>query len=347
MRKRGHRLLLCAPSNAKIFREAQGNGFETISFSDSKPRYPLSLVRLAIFFKRNGVDVVNTHSSRDGWLCGAAAKLAGVPALIRSRHIEVDYPNRLTSRAAFYHMPDKVLTTSEKIRERLCRELSIPESHVLSLPTGIDTARFNPSVTCTLREEIGIPCDKPLIGMISVIRSWKGHRHFLDAAKLLLQSGRQAAFVIAGDGPGREELRENIRLAGLENDLFYLGHRDDVPEILASLNALVLPSIAHEGVPQIILQAQAIGIPVVGSTVGGIPEVVSDGETGLLVPPGDPAAIASAIGRLLNSQELSERVTKNALKKIMESHTVGGMCARLEGLYADLLASSCQMSRRK
>src|SRR5204862_1422704 len=125
------------------------------------------------------------------------------------------------------------------------------------------------------------------VGMISVLRSWKGHDYFLEAAARILKKRQDVRFVVAGDGPRRETIRNQIAALGQQEKILTLGHREDVPNILASLAVLVLPSTAHEGVPQILLQAQAMGKAIVATTVGGIPEVVTDGETGLLVPPKD------------------------------------------------------------
>lgn len=332
-RQHGHRLLLAAPSASGILQKVKEAGFEVCAFEDSPAHFPSAVVRLTRFFRRHAVQVVNTHSSRDGWIAGLAARLAGVPLLIRSRHIEVDYPNRFFSRLAFKTLPHHVITTSQRISARLIEELQLPSDRVSCVPTGIDLARFNPQVAGSLHQELGLPRDTPLVGMISVLRSWKGHYVFIDAITLLLEKLPQARFIIAGTGTKKDRLTATIREAGLEKRILMIGHRDDVPGVLASLTALVLPSTAHEGIPQIILQAQAVGTPVIGTTVGGIPEVVRHEETGLLIPPADPKALAEAIHRLLGDPALRERIRQNALACAQHEHGLERMCERLEAIY--------------
>jgi len=247
------------------------------------------------------VDVVNTHSSRDAWTAGLAARLAGVPLIIRSRHIEVDYKNALLTRLNFELLHDYVLTTSSAISRRLVQEAGLDARRVECLPTGVDLKRFtpNPYQPGKVPQELGLPHETPLVGMVSVIRRWKGHQVFLAAAKRLIEAGSPAHFTMTGGEMGRDWLLKQIQKLGLEERCHYIGFREDVPEVLASLSALVLPSTAHEGIPQAVLQAHAMARPVVGSRIGGIPDIVTHGVTGLLAEPGNGEDLAKQIGEVL------------------------------------------------
>jgi len=284
---------------------------------------------------RHRIEVVNTHSSNDGWLAGLAARLVPGTILIRSRHIEVDYPNRFLSGLAYRTLPHHVLTTSQRIADRLVEELRVPAARVTCVSTGVDLTRFQVAGPGTLRQELGLGPEVALVGMISVLRSWKGHATFLDAAAQVQRScGRAVHFVIAGDGPGREELTQKIAQAPWLGQVTLLGHRTDVPNVLAGLDVLVLPSYAHEGIPQIILQAQAMGRAVIGTTVGGIPEVIEDGMNGLLIPPREPVVLAEKIELLLKDAALRERLGAAARQGIEKHHSLDAMGERLLGLYA-------------
>ncbi|MEW6302176.1 MAG: glycosyltransferase family 4 protein [Verrucomicrobiota bacterium] len=341
MRARGHRVLLCAPAQSKIFEKAGEAGFTVFPIHDGKLRFAGTVLRLASLFRREKVQIVNPHSSRDGWLAGLAGRLAGVPLIIRSRHIEVDYPSRLLSRIAYHHLPHHVFTTSQRISEGLIQALSLAPSRVTCVPTGIDLRKFNPdAVTATLHAELKLPRETPLVAMISVLRSWKGHDFLLAAAKQVIAVKPQPHFVIAGEGPRRAWIEQQIREGGLEKHVTLLGHRDDVPNLLASAQVVVLPSTAHEGIPQIILQAQAMGKAVIGTTIGGIPEVVTDGQTGLLVAPSDAGALAQAILRLLGDEVLAFRLGLNARQVAREEYGLDRMCERLEAVYARRLAAT-------
>lgn len=336
MRSRGHRLLLAAQPSSRIYQKSLENGFEVFPFTEKSLLFPVSILRLAGWFRKNSVDVVNTHSSKDGWIGGIAARLAGVPCVIRSKHIDVDYPRKFSSRIAYGVLPHHVLTTSLKIKEKISCELSIPPTRISNMPTGIDPALFQ-GQDAILKKELDLPETTSLIGMISVIRSWKGHRFFLEAAASLMDKFPDARFVIAGDGPGLERLRDTIREPLYRNRVYSLGHRQDVASLLKSLDVLVLPSTAHEGVPQIILQAQFSQCPVVATTVGGIPEVIEDGISGALVPPSDSAALVLAISTALEQKEQTRIMADNAHARAMKNHTLQMMCERTEEIYQKFL----------
>ena len=334
MRAQGHWVALAAPRSSAIAKRARDAGILVYPLNTHKVMLPLEVVRLAAWLAWHRVEVVNTHSSNDGWLAGLAAWLALRPALIRSRHIEVDYPNRFWSGLAFRILPHHVITTSQRIADRLVAELGIPNKRVTCIATGVDLARFDPKIEGTLHRELDLKPDVALIGMISVLRSWKGHATFLEAAELLFQkSQRPVHFVIAGDGPAREEWTQKIQQEPWRGRVTLLGHRADVPNVLASLSVLVLPSYAHEGIPQIILQAQAMSRAVVATAIGGIPEVVEDDVTGLLVPPRDAVALAAKIRALLDDPALSNRLGQAARKSIEKNYSLDAMGQRLLALY--------------
>lgn len=340
MRERGHRVALAAPADATIHRRALADGFEVFSFSDGKLSYPRSILGLVQVCRRLKPQVVNPHSSRDGWIAGIAARLARVPMLVRSRHIEVDYPNRWLSRLAFGRLPHHVITTSDRISGRLIQELQVEPSRVTCVPTGVDLRRFHPGVPGGLRAELGIPDGVLLIGVVAVLRSWKGHGYLLEALSLLVKGGIRARLAIAGDGPARAYVNQRIAELGLREDVHCLGHREDVPGLLASMDVVALASTAHEGVPQVVLQAQAMAKAVVGTRVGGIPEVIEDGVTGLLVPPCDPKALAAALSRLLADSGLRERLGASARRRVESQNSVDAMCSHLERIYATRLHPS-------
>lgn len=339
MRAHGHWVALAAHPQSAIAKRAQEAEIPFYPLRTHKMWLPVEVAKLTAWLIRNRIDVVNTHSSNDGWLAGLAAWLVRRPLLIRSRHIEVDYPNRFLSGIAYRTLPHHVLTTSQRIANRLVEELALSPLRVTCISTGVDLTRFHRDLPGTLRRELGFPPGVVLVGMISVLRSWKGHGTFLDAAAELLKNadpGRPLHFVIAGDGPGREELTGKIAQAPWKNHVTLLGHRGDVPNVLASLDVLVLPSFAHEGIPQIILQAQAMSRAVVATTVGGIPEVVEDGVTGLLVPPRNPKALAEKIETVLADPALRARLGETARAKIEKHHSLDAMGERLLALYEAL-----------
>jgi glycosyltransferase involved in cell wall biosynthesis len=336
MRQHGHQVWLGASPKSQIFARARDEAIPCIPLSFQRWRWPDEILRLAAFFRRKKIEVVNTHSSRDAWLGALAARMVRVPLIIRSRHIEVDYENPFLARVAFEALPDHVLTTSQRIAEKLMQDQGISPHRLTCLPTGVDLKKFYPQPGGLVQKELGLPATTRLVGMVSVLRSWKGHDDFL-AAIALLKPTFDVHFVIVGGGPGREYLERRIRETGLEKRVTLLGYREDIPVVLASLAILVLPSTAHEGVPQIILQAQAMARAVIGTTIGGIPEVITDGETGLLVPPQTPAALAAAIQKFLDDPAAAQLTGERARQGVIARHSLDVMGETLEALYSRYL----------
>lgn len=336
MRDRGHKVWLLARRKSEIFARAKEAGIPVVTLNVARLRYPDQVAMMAAFFARHRMDIVNTHSSRDAWMGGLAARLAGVPLIIRSRHIEVDYGWKFLAALGFDYFPHEVLTTSDRIAERIAQECHIPPHKITCIPTGIDLERFTPRGSLpdtALQQELGLPPETPLIGIVSVLRSWKGHLDFLEAVARLRDAGTQARFIIAGDGHFRRNVETRIEELNLGEVVTMLGYREDVPQVLACLSALVLPSTAHEGVPQIVLQAQAVGCPVIGTRVGGIPQVIKHTQTGLKAPPKDPVALAAVMQSVLDDPAAASCRALTAQKLVREEMSLDAMGQRLEQLY--------------
>lgn len=334
MRARGHRVLLAAPEWTTIARKCREEHFSVFTFDDSKPAYPFSIIRLARWFRSVRPDVINTHSSRDGWIAGLAARLARSTLLVRSRHIEVSYPNRFLSRIAYHHLPQHVLTTSEAISRGLIGRLGLDPERVDCVPTGIDLERFQPGPAGSVRTELGLQPSETVVSMIAVLRSWKGHLHFLEAAARILAGPVPVQFLIVGEGPMRPAIEARIARPDLHGRVRLLGHREDVPDLIRASDIVVLPSYAHEGIPQILLQAQACGTAVIGARTGGIPEIIEDGRTGLLVPAACPESLAHAILQLATDPARRQDLALHALENVRQKHSLAVMCEQIEAIYA-------------
>jgi glycosyltransferase involved in cell wall biosynthesis len=333
-KQRGAWVALLAPEHSEVFQRAREAGIEVQTLDTRKSRYPFTALRLKRWLRANNVQVVNTHSSRDGYLVGAAARLARVPLLIRSRHIDVDYPNPRISRHAFTTFADHVLTTSEKITGHLKSTFCLQDDHVSTVPTGIDLARFAPDGPKADLFEEGNPDQYPVVGMVSVLRSWKGHSVFLEAANLLKAQGIKARYVIVGEGPVRESVLQKISECNLSAETSLTGYREDIPEVLRALDVLAIPSTGHEGIPQIGLQALACGTSVVGSDAGGIPEIIQPGETGRIVSARDATQLANAIEATLTEQEATRRMAENGRRLVEQHHGSDHMLDRLGKIYS-------------
>ncbi|MBL9181462.1 MAG: glycosyltransferase family 4 protein [Verrucomicrobiaceae bacterium] len=327
---RGHEVWLIAHPSSQILPRARDLGVNVLPCEFERLHLPVNVVSLAWWLRRQRIDVVNTHSSRDGWLLGIAARLARTPLLIRSRHIDVSYPTPSVSKHAFTTFADHVLTTSDKITTHLQSLFPIANEDITTLPTGIDVSVFHPEGA---KAALPVRPGTPVVGMVSVLRSWKGHRTFFDAIRLLRDEGRQIQFVVVGGGGNTANFERMANQHGVGAAVAFTGHREDVPDVLRALDVLCIPSLRHEGVPQIGLQALACGTAVVGSDCGGIPEIIREGETGRIFPIGDAAALARRIVETIEQKAETDRMRTAGRAMVEKHHSFEVMLDRLETIY--------------
>lgn len=331
MLERGHRVVIAAPQNSSIFKRALKAGIK-VFHCDFQKGNPRSFFRINSLIKNEGIDILNTHSSSDSWVATMAARLLNVrPKIIRTRHLSTPISRSLLSHMIYNILPDAVITTGEEIRQRMINENRFNASKIFSIPTGINLNRFDPRKVKPALESQGFS-----IGMIGVLRSWKGHRYLIEAVPEILKYIPEATFYIVGDGPQYENIERLIDSLLLRDKVFMLGHREDIPEILASLNVVVHPSYANEGVPQSVLQALAMERPVIAADVGAIKEVVIDNETGFLISPRRVDEIVAKVGILYKNRELGKAFGKNGRNLVERSYSFEIMLDKVESLYERL-----------
>lgn len=321
MAARGHRVTLLAPPEATIHAKAAQYGVEAVPM-DIARKGPRNLFALKSWFAGHRPDVVNTHSSTDSWLAALGCKAP----IVRTRHISAPVGANPWNRWLYGKAARRVVTTGESLRRDLIARLQLPEDHVVSVPTGIDLKRFAKTAPASL----GIPQGAFVFGIVATLRSWKGHQVLLDAFATL---PGDVHLVIAGDGPQRPFILEKISSLKYQNRVHFLGQREDIPEIMSAMDCFVLPSYANEGVPQAILQAMAMELPVISTRIGAIDEVVVEGETGLFVPPKDAAALAAAMMKIRNSKEMRQQFGEAARRIAEQRFSMDRMLDAMEQVF--------------
>jgi len=323
-------IIACQPAS-RLRAEAGVAGLPVVTISMRSAFDVAAIVALRRLISQYEIGVVHTHSSVDSWLGALAARSCRRP-LVRSRHVSIPILRR---RALVYRLADRVLTTGEAIRAIVIAAGVAPD-RVVSVPAGVDTARFHPGVSGkTVRDELGLT--GPCVGLVANIRGSKGHNDFLEAALVVRRRLPAARFLIVGDGVGFDDVRRRVHALGLASHVVMTGFRRDVPEVMAALDVLVLPSVRSEATSQVIPQALAVGTPVVATAVGGIPEIVKDGGTGRLVPPGEPAALAAAIVDVLADAGRAHAMAQAGQALVFERFTFDAMMAATTKVYADLM----------
>ncbi|MBI3391808.1 MAG: glycosyltransferase family 4 protein, partial [Nitrospirae bacterium] len=240
----------------------------------------------------------------------------------------------ILTRWLYTRLADVVVTTSEAIRRTLIERNGYPAERLVAVPTHIDPAAYDrPEARAAARAVLGIGRDAFVVGTIAVLRSWKGHDLLLDAARDLRGAAPGLRIVIVGDGPQADRLRARVAKEGLSETVTMTGHREEVAELLSAMDVFVFPSTANEGVPQAVLQAMAAGLSVVASSLPSIAEVVREGETGFLFPPGDASALVGRIALLAGDADLRRRMGEAGKARVRERFSESGMLDRLEEVY--------------
>ena len=312
--ERGHRVSLVCQPTSYLYKKSlaiSSPNFNCYPLLMKSTANPFSIVSIFKILKKTKADIIHTHSSIDSWLVGSVAKLFQIP-VIRSRHISIPIKNMFPNNWLYSRIPRKIITSGEAISEVVKSVPGVNPGNVKSVSAGVDFRRFDFKINgIKIREELGVNPGQPLIGKIGVIRGWKGYNYLLEAAPIILKKFPDARFVFVGNGPGFEQTKSIAKSLGLEQKLTFLGHRDDIPEIMAGLDIQVLASFAGEGTPQVIPQAFAMKTPLVATRVGSVPEMLGQGKRGILVEPKNSVDLANGIINLIENpgirNELAEK----------------------------------------
>lgn len=334
--ERGHHLVLATRPEARIAREAALRGLSVLTLPMTGRFDAVSIIRLARFLRAERIQIVNTHSGIDSWIGAFAARLAGVPVLVRTRHLRL--PLKRNWLNFVHYMADRVVSCGESMRRFLVDECGFPESQVVSIPTGIDFEAFVPRRNRdAMRAELGIGTGEMVILMVGIIRGVKRHAIALEACARIASEFPGARLVLAGDGPMRPDMEALAGSLGISERVLFLGHREDVADLMGAADVLLLTS-RSEGVPQAVAQAMGLGLPVVATSVGGVPELIEHEKTGLLVPPEDPQAVAQALTRILRDPDSARRLGAAARAHARAEFSLKGMLDKTEALFRALLA---------
>ena len=334
LQREGVENLLACPQDSEIQRAAQPHA--TVCPLPMKGDLDLALVgRLRALVRRHRPDLVHLHSRRGADLLGGvAARLEGVPAVLSRR---VDNPEPRWWAAAKYRLYHRIVTISDGIRQVLLAE-GIPPGRVVCVRSAVVAGEYQSPCS---QEDFGRAFDLagggPVIGVIAQLIPRKGHRHLLAALPDLVAEFAGLQVLFFGQGPLQDELVQDVAARGLAGQVRFAGFRQDLPRWLGCLDLVVHPA-EMEGLGVSLLQAAAAGVALVGSRAGGIPEIVVDGQTGLLVEPGDRQALGAAVRRLLSDDTLRRRLGAGGRQRVESLFSVDAMVAGNLEVYRDVLA---------
>ncbi|WOE70344.1 glycosyltransferase family 4 protein [Hydrogenimonas thermophila] len=331
VREKGVNVYLACRENSTIKKKALEQGITVFSLPFRGNADIITIIKLINIIKKYKIDIVNTHSGKDTWVGGLAAKIAGVK-FIRTRHLSNPINS---SRFNFINeLADFIITTGESVRQNMIDNNRIKPDRIQSIPTGIDEKLFNPSNynKDEVRKKIGIKSSIIVVGILAVLRGFKRHDIFLDVAEIVSKKYPEVLFLIAGDGPRYKEIESLINQKKLNKNVKMLGHIDKPAEFLSILDIFVLTSDSNEGVPQSVIQALMMEIPVISTDVGSTKDLWNK-ENFILVKPNSTEIIAEKIIQLMNNQTLIKKYKENSRKFVVSNFSKEVMVAKLMNIY--------------
>ena len=300
------------------------------------------LFRLYRLMKHRKIDAVVTVGAGDKMFWGRlAAKLAGVPVIVSALH-STGWPDSVgTLNRLLTPLTDGFIGVADAHTNHLVCQEGFPLRKVFTIFNGVDTDRFSPGSGARIREELGIPTDTPVVGILAALRPEKNHELFLTGAQSILRQLPEAQFLIIGDGPRRKELEALSQQLSIADSTHFLGSRSDIPEIMHALDIMALTS-HNEASPVSILEALSCGVPVVSAEVGSVPETVVPGETGKLFARGDLEGYVQGAVELLTHLEEARELGREGRRRVEQNWSLDAMVKGYETLLSDLHAEKAR-----
>jgi glycosyltransferase involved in cell wall biosynthesis len=346
LEEKGVRVELAAPAGSAIARKAADAGIPVRPLRIAGGADAGAVWALRRYIREGDFDIVHCHSSHAhgaAWLAfalGRRGRSAGSkrPRLVVSRRVDFPVGRNGVSALKYRRGVDLFLAISTGVR-RVLADAGVGEDRIALVPSGIDLGKFDcVGDTSYLEREFGIGGSTTVIGNVAALAPHKSQADFVRAAGIIKREIPGARFFIVGEGEVRPDLEALIGELGLERDVTLTGFRRDVLSLLSMFDCFVLSSYL-EGLCTSIMDAHVLGVPVVATRTGGVPDLVEDGRTGLLVPPRDPKELAAGVVRMLRDSELRSRCVVRA-KEMAKSYDYRRMVARTLEAYRSLLAKA-------
>jgi glycosyltransferase involved in cell wall biosynthesis len=331
LRALGHRTMLVAHAAGEL-RERAKEGLDLIPLAPKTEMDLNAAWRLSRVVRRLRPDVVHAHDPHGVAMAALALSMIGgigKPPLVAARRVDFHLKLNALSRWK-YRQVDRFICASEAIRLLLVAD-GVAADRTVTVHEGIDVDRVAAAPPAKLHADFWLPHQAPLVGNVAALVPHKGQRHLIDAAQLVLRQVPDARFIIAGEGELHAPLERHIHALRLEKHVFLAGFRPDVLSLHKAFDVFVMSSVT-EGLGTSLLDAMACATPIVATSVGGIPEVVVDEQSGLLVPPDDPNRLADAIERLLSNPALRARLAERA-RTVAATFEIAACVRELRGLF--------------
>ncbi|MHB1025481.1 MAG: glycosyltransferase [Desulfobacteria bacterium] len=290
------------------------------------------------FLRGEKISLLHSHLYHANVYGRLAAFREGIPAVctIHNTYAHPKMHRRLVNRW-LARRTARIIAVSAPVRDDIIRYDGVDPSKVVVIPNGVDPRRFDiPLTRVEARERLGIPAEHFLIGTVGRLEEQKGLQYLVDAVRILREGGKKAFLLVAGSGREEVRLREQATRGGIEDAVFFLGSRRDVPELYRAMDVFALSSL-WEGGPITLLEAMASGLPVVATPVGFVPEVVRDGVNGFLVPARDPAMLGKALWRVREDPARAEAIGSEGRRTVRGRYTHRHLAEKVMAVYEEVL----------
>ena len=347
MKKNGHRPLLAAPLKSQIYSRAKAAGLSVFPMSFNNLTAVSDVIRLRGLLKKVTPQVFNTHGNMDAKVGLMAAHGLGIPCVIRSRHHSHPVSPSWYNRWMYRTLSHYIFTTAQCVSDQISRDLAVEPAKVITVPSGIivpDRLTEREDAICGLQQEFSLDQGARFIGSVAMLRDWKGHRFLVDGFAQIRKKFSHYHLVIVGDGDEMEALKQARDSHGLTHKIHFTGFRDNPWPYFRAFDLNVLASTKNEGIPQVLLQAMYAACPVIGTRVGGIPDIIENGINGLLVTPENAAALATAMAKTLKDPEETAIRAERAFRSVSENHTIDAMGNRTLDLYKRAFSQDTSVS---
>ena len=342
-RRRFRLTVACLSREGEFYQRVRDAGLAVEEFDFPRfasPRAGFQFLRLLRMLRTRRVDLLHSFDFYTNVFGIPAARLAGVPLVVASQRNLAEFWSRWQRSAwrATLAWADCVVANSHAASQAVVEQTGISPERLRVVHNGVDTERFTVNGNREAsRRALALPEPACVVGVVAGFRQEKDQQTLLDAVPQVVERNPQARFLLAGTGPEEARLRTYAQEKNLQSWVTFLGDRSDIPQLLAAFDVAVLPT-RSESFPNVLLEAMSAGRAVIASAVGGTKELIEQGRTGVLVPAGDPAALAKEILNLLEHPERRAQLGRAARAHVEAEFSIEASVARMQALYDELLA---------
>ena len=336
--------------NGTYNKEVRSMGIPLFELHSTKFCDFVAIIKLIRYINNEKIDIVHTNLFGSDIIGRIAGKLANVPLIFstylnvyswkKSRNLKIRIKTWIDKVTAKYFC-DKLIAVSEDVRDFHIETLKLNKNKFSVLVPGINLNEFQLTDNFSLNKkklELGIDINSFVVVVVGVLSEQKGHKYLIEAAPSVLIKYPDTRFLIIGPGPLRQELEQMTKNKGVSNEFIFTGFSENLVDLLAISNVFISCSL-WEGLPQTVIEAMAMNKPVIATKVGGLPELIQDGKSGILIPPSDPSAIVDSIISIRENKKIAQNLSTEGRKVVEEYFSVKVMVNKLQELYLKTLES--------